>query len=134
MLLRVLNVRFCALRSTMVSELIVRVVAVRALLVNWRVPPTLFVIVPKLLAPLFKVCVPLDASNVTVLLPGVNVPPLFAQLPETVKVPEGAVRVPLERVKTPFTSTSPEDPVNVPPDTVRPPLKVCVAVFAWLAH
>ena len=67
--------------------------------------------------------------KVTVPCPGVNVPPLFVQLPDTLKAPLGAVSVPLERI-TLVTSTSPLEPVNVPPEMVSPPLKVWVAVPA----
>ena len=62
------------------------------------------------------------------LVPGVNVPPVLLQLPATVNVPDGAVRVPLERVTSPSTSIAPELPVSVPPDTVSPPVNVCVCV------
>ncbi len=60
----------------------------------------------------------LALSKVTVLEPEVNVPPVFSQLPETVNVPDGAVKVPEETVTTPLTSRAPEPPVNVPPSTV----------------
>ena len=68
----------------------------------------------------------------------ITVPELWLNTgdPETVKspltfiVPEGAVRVPAERITLPLLSTVPEDPVNVPPETVSPPPKVCVAVDA----
>ena len=66
-------------------------------------------------------------SKVTVLLPAVNVPPDFVQLPDTVNVLDGAVSVPLESVSAPFTSNAPPAPVYIPPLMVRPPLKVEVA-------
>ena len=67
--------------------------------------------------------------KVTVLVPGVNVPPLCAQLPLTLNVPLGAVKVPDDKV-TFVTATVPDAPVNVPPLTVKPPVKVCVVVEA----
>ena len=67
--------------------------------------------------------------KVTVLVPGVNVPPVWDQLPETSNVPEGAVKVPKDKVML-VVATVPVDPVKVPPLTVKPPLKVCVAVEA----
>ena len=66
----------------------------------------------------------------TVPLLCVNVPPVWDQLPDTLNVAEGAVKVPEDNV-TAVVVTSPLDPVNVPPDTVNPPLKVCRAVEAW---
>ena len=63
------------------------------------------------------------------MVPGVKVPPLCAQLPDTSNVPDGAVNVPDDKVKLVVT-TLPLDPVNVPPLIVKPPLKVCVAVDA----
>ena len=68
--------------------------------------------------------------NVTVFVPGVKVPPVWDQLPETSNVPEGAVKVPKDKVML-VVATVPVEPVNVPPLTVKPPLKVWVAVEAW---
>ena len=67
--------------------------------------------------------------NVMVLLPGVNVPPLTDQLPDTSKAPVGAVNVPEDKL-TLVALIAPVDPVNVPPFTVNPPLKFCVFVDA----
>ena len=67
--------------------------------------------------------------NVTVFVPGVKVPPVWDQLPETSNAPEGAVKVPEDKVML-VVATVPVEPVNVPPLTVKPPLKVCVAVEA----
>ena len=73
---------------------------------------------------------PTDALvKVTVFEPGVNVPPDFAQLPETLNVPEGAVKTPLLKV-TSVVVTAPPAPVKVPPEIVKPPLNVCVAAPA----
>ena len=41
-----------------------------------------------------KVCVPVNALNVTVPLLCVNVPPLFVQFPPTLNIPEVEVKVP----------------------------------------
>ena len=68
--------------------------------------------------------------NVTVLVPGVKVPPVWDQLPETSNVPDGAVKVPDDNVML-VVATVPVEPVKVPPLTVNPPLKVWVAVEAW---
>ena len=68
--------------------------------------------------------------NVTVLVPGVKVPPVCDQLPETSNVPDGAVKVPKDKVML-VVATVPVEPVKVPPLTVNPPLKVWVAVEAW---
>ena len=59
-----------------------------------------------------------------------NVPPVWSQLPETVKVPDepGAVRVPEEITTFVVLTKLLEAPVNVPPAIVNPPLKVCRAV------
>ena len=67
--------------------------------------------------------------NVTVLVPGVKVPPVCDQLPETSNVPEGAVKVTKDKVML-VVATVPVEPVKVPPETVNPPLKVWVAVEA----
>lgn len=80
----------------------------------------------KLVPPLLSVCVPEVPSKVTVFEPGVKVPPVWAQFPDTVKAPLGAVRVPEDKVTAPFTSTVPVEPVKVAPETVTPPLKVLV--------
>ena len=101
--------------------------------------------------PEFKVCVPVAFVNVTVLPPGVKVPPVLDQLPDTLKVLDGAVSVPLEiftsvavivpvdpvkvppeiiRAPVPVV-TAPEEAVNVPDETVRPPLRDCEAVDPW---
>ena len=69
------------------------------------------------------------ALKVTVLAPGVNEPPLCAQLPVTLNVPDGAVNVPEDNA-TFVVVTSPADPVNVPPLMAKPPLNDCVAVDA----
>ena len=58
--------------------------------------------------------------NVTVLVPGVNVPPLTDQLPDTLNVPELAVNVPEDIVTFPVFTT-PLEPVNAPPLIVKPP-------------
>ena len=50
--------------------------------------------------------------KVTVLAPGVNVPPVFDQFPDTLNVPDGAVSVP-DNI-TLVVVTVPDDPVNVP--------------------
>jgi hypothetical protein len=70
-----------------------------------------------------------ELVNVTVLVPGVNVPPLCDQLPDTLNVPDGAVSVPEDNVSV-VVVTPPVDPVNVPPLIVNPPLNVCVALDA----
>jgi len=80
------------------------------------------------LPPEFNVCVPAEV-NVTVFAPGVKVPPVFAQLPETLNVPDGAVSVPLLSVIS-AVATVPVDPVNVPPEIVRPPLNDWATVEA----
>ena len=67
--------------------------------------------------------------KVTVFVPGVNVPPVWDQLPETSNVPDGAVKVPKDKVML-VVATVPVEPVKVPPLTVKPPLKVWVAVEA----
>jgi hypothetical protein len=72
----------------------------------------------------------LVVSKVTVFEPGVKIPPECAQLPDIVKLPEGAVSVPEDKIKSPFTSTAPVEPVKMPPEIVKPPLKVWVAVEA----
>src|SRR5439155_14391152 len=73
----------------------------------------------------------LGAVNVTVPIPGLNVPPVFNQFPPTLKAPLllGAVNVPLESV-TFAVFTAPLLPVNVPPATVRPPVRSCVPLPA----
>ena len=78
--------------------------------------------------PVSSVCVTADVK-VTLLVPGVNVPPLCAQLPVTLNVPDGAVNVPEDNA-TFVVVTSPADPVNVPPLMAKPPLNDCVAVDA----
>jgi hypothetical protein len=66
------------------------------------------------------VWVPAPKVNVTELDPGAKAPPVFDQFPDTVNVPEGAVRVPLVRV-TSEEDTVPVEPVNVPPVMDKPP-------------
>ena len=108
---------------------VVRTPLALRLFVSWSVPAPAWTRLLKLAPPLSRVWAAAP-SKVTVLAPGVNVPPALLQLPETVKAPDGAVSVPLLRVTLPLTSTSPVEPVKVPPETVSPPLKVCVAVEA----
>jgi len=82
----------------------------------------------KVLELLVKLVVP---SKITVLLPAVNVgEPEMVKSADTVNVPDGAVKVPLDRVSVLLTSTAPVEPVKIPPEIVRPPLKVCVPVEA----
>ncbi len=73
---------------------------------------------------------PAPPSKVTVFELGVNVPPVLAQLPDIVKLPEGAVKVPLDKVNAPLTSAPPVEPVKIPPEMVKPPLRIWVAVEA----
>src|SRR6266702_5922205 len=99
--------------------------------------------------PLPSVCVPDVLANVTVLDPGVNVPPVLDQLPVTVKVPAGAPSVPVPELLTLVLLTGPVEPlkapletarapvltvplaaVSVPPLTVSPPVNVCVPALA----
>ena len=61
--------------------------------------------------------------NVTVLLPGANVPPVTDQLPDTFNAPDGAVNTPEESV-TFVAVILPVDPLNVPPLMVSPLLNV----------
>ena len=63
------------------------------------------------------------------MVPGVNVPPLCNQLPETLNVPDDEVNVPDDSVRS-VVVTVPLDPVNMPPLIVNPPLNVWVAVDA----
>ena len=51
--------------------------------------------------------------NVTVFEPGEKVPPDFDQFPETVKFPDGAVKVPLLKVKV-VVLIFPDEPVKTP--------------------
>jgi len=67
--------------------------------------------------------------KVTVFAPGINVAAPSVQLPVTLNVPDGAVKVPLFRV-TLFAEIFPVEPVNVPPLTVTLQLKDCFAVAA----
>ena len=79
--------------------------------------------------PITCVLLPLKVTAL-VSAPGVNVPPLFAQLPDTLNVPEGAVNVPELNVSL-VVKTLPVEPVNVPPLIFKPlPLNVCVPVLA----
>ena len=65
--------------------------------------------------------------TVPLLLP--NVPPVCDQVPDTFKVVDGAVKVPVDKMIL-VAVTVPVDPLNVPPLTVKPPLKLCVALEA----
>ena len=118
--------------------------------VTWSVPVPLwtrFLNAPPE-APVSSVCVP-ALVKVIVLLPGVKVPPVLDQLPETVKAPDGATNVPVPETLTSLLLTGPVEPLNapletvstavltvpdealkLPPLTVRPPEKFCVPVLA----
>src|SRR5207248_4721056 len=79
--------------------------------VTWRVPVPLwtrFLNAPPE-APASSVCVP-ALVKVTVLLPGVKVPPVLDQLPETLKAPDGATNIPVPETLTPLLLTGPVEP------------------------
>lgn len=73
--------------------------------------------------------------KVTVLVPvpAVKVPLTVDQFPETLKAPEGAIKVPVPPAGnvTVDVFTFPDEPVNVPAETVNPPLNACVPAPAW---
>ena len=100
----------------------------RAFVDSCKVPVPVCEIVLKIVEPEFSVCVP-EPVKVTVFVPGVNVPPVLDQLPETLKAPDGAVSIPELSIIL-LVAIVQVDPVNVPPDIVRPPLSVCIAVEA----
>ena len=78
--------------------------------------------------PLFNACRPAEVK-VTVLDPGMNVPPLCSQLLLTLNTPLGAVNVPL-LIVTSLTVTFPLEALNVPPLMLSPLVNVCSAVEA----
>jgi len=83
---------------------------------------------------LVDVLPPIDCSaaplKVTVPELWVKLAPLLIQLPDTVKLPVGAVILPLPKVRF-VTVRLPVLPVKLPPEMVSPPLKVCAAVLPW---
>ena len=97
------------------------------LLVNNETPPTVLVIEILLKAALPELIVCAEPPlKVTVFAPGVKVAALLIQFPETFKVPDGAVNVPLVKV-TLAAEIPPVEPVNVAPFKVKLPLNDCWA-------
>ena len=101
---------------------------VKAFVSNCKVPAPVWDMLLNDEPPEFKVCMPAALVKVTVFDPGVNVPPVFDQFPETLNVPDSAVNVPLLNV-TSVTETVAAEPVNVPPETTKfPPVRACPLV------
>lgn len=132
------SVIFFPFASSVPEEFVRFPLTVKSFVASCRVPAPECVRLLKLEPPAVNVCVPLDLSNVTVPAPGVNVPPLFVQLPDTVKTgtPEPPLAVgrsvPPFRVTFPVTLTVgtpvPLVKLNSPASTIRSPVMATVGL------